>query len=79
MAGHLLSDGMLAKVREIIRWFDQQRIDKRPMRALPPSIPAKDVKVYKATADASGGYVTVKAVNADGSTVGDTITLKVLP
>lgn len=37
------------------------------------------VAVYQATADSSAGEVTVKAVEADGTQVGDTITLKVLP
>lgn len=41
--------------------------------------PEKKIKVYEATADASGGEVTVKWVESDGTTVGDTITLKVLP
>ena len=35
--------------------------------------------VYKAIADPVGGTIDVKAVNADGTTTGATITLKVLP
>lgn len=37
------------------------------------------VRLYKAIADASGGEIQVKAVKADGTVVGDAITLKVLP
>jgi len=35
-------------------------------------------EVYKATADESGGTITVKRVKVDGTTVGENITLKVL-
>ncbi len=35
--------------------------------------------VFIATANESGGFITVKAVNADGGTTGDAITLAVLP
>ena len=36
-------------------------------------------EVYKATADESGGTVTVKQLKVDGTAIGDNITLNVLP
>ena len=38
-----------------------------------------DPPLYKATADPSGGNITVKRCKSDGTTTGDTITLKVVP
>jgi hypothetical protein len=35
--------------------------------------------LYKATANASGGTITVKVVDSDGTVSGDDITLEVLP
>jgi hypothetical protein len=46
----------------------------RPAKAASPTVLA-----YKATADESGGEITVKRVNADGTVTGSEITLKVLP
>ena len=38
-----------------------------------------DPPLYKATANPSGSTITVKRCNSDGTTTGDTITLKVVP
>lgn len=38
-----------------------------------------ELLVYEATADASGGEVTVRQIKSDGTLVGEEITLKVIP
>ncbi len=40
---------------------------------------ASDLVLYKATANASGGEITVKVVTSSGTVIGDNVTLKVLP
>ncbi len=60
---------------ENIEWFDNTQYGPRYVAIERETLPA----LYKATADESGGYITVKACNSDGTTTGEDITLAVLP
>ena len=75
---YYLTESQVAILRNMINWWRMRPIDLRRGRAKSRTVAPK-VKLYKAIADASGGTVQVKAVNADGTTKGDAITLVVVP
>jgi hypothetical protein len=72
------SDHAIATLKEMAADYRAHRVDKRPMRRK-QSAPAAQILAYKATSDESGGTITMKRVNSDGTVTGDEITAKVLP
>lgn len=79
MALYGLTEAQVARLRAMLDWWTRRPTDlRRGVARSNPSIANVPI-VYKAIADESGGEIQVKRVNADGTTFGDAIILKVLP